>query len=95
VNEFREFRNRFDKVGIDQISNPLRWFFSHFSSELDFENTIGEQFFFLAFNLLEWVINSEIRTTPISIRPVVAVKVVFSDHGKFGIERYTDASISR
>jgi hypothetical protein len=41
------------------------------------------------------VIDSEIRTTPISIRPVVAVEIVFSDHGKFGIERYTDTGISR
>jgi hypothetical protein len=94
VNELGELGYSLDKVRVDEVSNPLRWFLANLGGELDLKNTIGEKLLLLVIDLLEWVIDSEIGTSPVPVRSVVAVKVVFTDHGEFGIERYTHTGVT-
>jgi hypothetical protein len=95
MDELREFRHGLDEMRIDQISDPLRGFLADFGSQLDFENTVWEQFLFVIGDLLKRVVDADIHTTPVSIGTVVTVKVVFSHHGQLGIEGYTDTGVSR
>ena len=86
MDEFREFRYSLDEVGIDQVSDPLGWFFADFGGQLDFKDTVWEQLLFFGIDSFEWMIDSDIHTSPITVCSIVPVEIVFTDHGEFRIE---------
>lgn len=90
-----ELGHRFDQVRLNELSDPLRWFLTKLGLEFDFQDTIGEQFLIFRGELLERMVNPDIHPPPVVSRSRPSIPVIFTDHGKLGIERDTDASISR
>ena len=87
--------HRFDQVRLNEVGDPLRRLLTILGLELDFQDTIGEQFFVFRRELLEWIVNPDIHPPPVVSRSSTPIPVILADHGQFGIKRDTDTSISR
>jgi len=90
-----ELGHGFNQVRLNELRNPLWRFLTKLGLKLDFQNTVGEQFFVFRSELLEWVINPDIHPPPAVSRSSAPIPVILADHGQFGIERDADTSISR
>lgn len=89
-----ELGDSLDQVRPNELCNPLRRFLTKLCLELDFQNTIGEQFFVFRSELFEWMINPNIHPPPVIFRSTASIPVILADHGQFCIERDTNTGIS-
>lgn len=94
VNELGEFRDGFNEMTVDQISDPFRSDFSNSSREFNLEDSVREELFVLGIDVGEWMIDPDVITSPVTFCPVFPVEFVFTDHSELGIERDSDGSVT-
>src|SRR5579862_695230 len=95
MDEFTEFGNGFDQMGRYQFADPSRWFLTQLSLEFDFKDCVGEATDVGFCKLVERVVYSDIRTTPVVSCARTTIKVVFANQRKFCVKRNPHSSVSR
>jgi hypothetical protein len=86
VNEFREFGDRFDEVGGNELADPAGGFLSELGLQFYFEDGVGETANVGVGELVEGVVDANVGAAPVVTRALLAVPIVFADQREFRVE---------